>query len=59
MSLCIICHFETERDDVVVATLAGGCICLGCFARETDTARAMPKALRRELRAALAAIGAA
>ena len=54
MSLCIICRFETELDDVVVAPVTGGCICLGCFGRETGSARPLPTALRRQLIALLA-----
>ena len=54
MSLCIICRFETELDDVVVAAVTGGCICLRCFGRETGSARPMPKALRQQLSALLA-----
>ena len=34
----------------------GRCVCLRCFDRETGSARPMPKALRRALVAALAAI---
>ena len=54
MSLCIICHFETELDDVVAGQAAGGCSCLRCFERETGSARPLPKALRRQLVALLA-----
>jgi hypothetical protein len=46
---CVICHFATECDDVVVATVTGGCVCLRCYARETATELVMPKALRRDL----------
>lgn len=54
MTTCIICHFETELDDVVVSSTTGRCICLRCFARETGTERPMPKTLRREVSAMLA-----
>ena len=54
---CIICRFETELDDVAVAGgSAGRCVCLRCYSRETATARPMPKALRREIINALAAM---
>jgi hypothetical protein len=53
MTTCTICRFETELDDVAVP-MSGSCICLRCFGRETGSARPMPKALRRELIAALA-----
>ena len=53
MWTCAICRFETEMDDVVVATATGQCVCLRCYGRETGSARPMPKALRRELGAVL------
>jgi len=56
---CIICHFETELDDIVVAGAGGQCICLRCYARETNSERPMPKELRREIIAALATLEAA
>ena len=54
--ICIICHFEADLDDSVVSTGSGRCICLRCYLRETGTARPMPKALRREVSAVLAAL---
>ena len=59
MYRCRICHFETELDDVVVATAHGTCLCLRCYGRETDSARPMPTALQRSLSAALAAVESA
>ena len=56
MPTCTICHFATELDDVVVATVTGQCICLRCFSRETGSGHPMPKALQREVVAALAAL---
>ena len=56
MSTCILCRFATELDDIVVERATGGCICLRCFGRETGSARPLPKALRRAVSAALAAI---
>jgi hypothetical protein len=56
MTTCSICRFETELDDVVVAREGGHCICLRCFTHETESDRPMPKALRRELIAVLAAL---
>ena len=55
MWTCAICRFETELDDVVLNRGDGSCICLRCFGRETGSARPMPKALRRDLLAALVA----
>jgi recombinational DNA repair protein (RecF pathway) len=54
MYRCVICRFETELDDVIAPTASGRCVCLRCFARETDTLRPMPRALQRALSALLA-----
>ena len=54
MWTCTICRFATELDDAVVTTTHGSCICLRCFDRETNQSKPMPKALRRQLIAALA-----
>ena len=56
MYICVICRFEAELDDVIAPTASGRCVCLRCFARETETARPMPKGLRRELVAVLSTI---
>jgi hypothetical protein len=56
MQRCRICRFETELDDVVLASAHGSCICLRCYGRATDSARPMPSALRRSLATALAAL---
>ena len=55
MFTCRICRFDAELDDVAVRTAGPHCICIRCFARETGFARPMPKALRRQVIAALAA----
>jgi hypothetical protein len=55
MRTCRICRFETEMDDVVLALPSGACVCLRCYDRETNSARPMPKALRRAVIDALAA----
>ena len=54
MYTCQLCRFETHLDDVALRRGDAGCICLGCFTRETGTARRLPRALRRDLIAALA-----
>ena len=54
MFTCIICHFETELDDVVTSGATGRCVCLRCFGRETGSTQSMPWALRRMLSAVLA-----
>jgi hypothetical protein len=54
---CIICRFEHELDDVAVMASTGDqCICVRCFVRETDSAKPMPKELRRQLTAVLTEI---
>lgn len=56
MRTCRICCYETELDDVALSHPGGQCICLRCYGRETGSNRQMPKQLRRELSAFLAAI---
>ncbi len=55
MHMCRICRFETALDDVALAFADGSCACLRCYARETGSTLPMPKTLRRQLQAALAA----
>ena len=55
MHTCRICHFDSPLDDVAVRGPAGRCVCLRCFARETGTARPMPRTLRHELAVVLTA----
>ena len=45
----------TELDDAMVPTADGRCICLRCFAHETESDLTMPDHLRGELIAALSA----
>jgi hypothetical protein len=59
MRSCILCHFDTELDDVALTLAASGIICQRCFDRETASQRPMPKALRRQLEATLALVDAA
>ena len=59
MFICTICRLDTELDDVVLRRSNGEGICLRCYARETESARPMPKPLQRELIALLDAIQAA
>jgi hypothetical protein len=56
MMTCTICHFDTVLDDIVLSRADGQCVCLSCFGRETGSSRPMPKALRRELSAALSSL---
>ena len=55
MLTCTICRFPTHEDDVVVHFGCSQCICLACYQRETGSACPMPRRLRRELSAVLAA----
>jgi len=59
MYSCIICHFDTELDDVAVPGGARSCVCLRCYSRETRSERPMPRRLRQDLIATLAGIGVA
>jgi hypothetical protein len=56
MFTCLICRFDTELDDVAVPGTGAHCICIRCFARETSTAVRMPKGLRNQVLATLAAV---
>ncbi len=58
MYTCVICRFETELDDVIAPVASGRCVCLRCYVRETQTALSMPKALRQDVSATLASVGA-
>ncbi len=55
MYRCLICHFNVELDDAIAATRRGTCICVRCFARETNSEQAVSPALRRDVEDALAA----
>ena len=59
MNTCVICRFQVELDDAVTPTAGSYCVCLRCFARETDTVRAMPKDFPCEIMAVLTAAGTA
>jgi hypothetical protein len=59
MHRCYLCHFATEQDDIVLRFASGACLCLRCYGREIDSTRPMPKALRRDVIAALAPVDAA
>ena len=54
MFTCVICRFDTELDDVATRVRSDRCICLRCYARETDSAKPMSKILRRQIVSALA-----
>jgi hypothetical protein len=55
MYRCLVCRFEVELDDAIAPTRRGTCICVRCYARETNDEHRVPPSLRRELEAALAA----
>jgi hypothetical protein len=56
MATCIICHFATEMDDIVLSKGNGRCVCLRCFAQQTGSYLPMPKNLRHQLADALAEV---
>jgi hypothetical protein len=50
MFTCILSRFANELDDVAMMKSGGErCICVLCFARETDNAAPMSKELRRQI----------
>lgn len=59
MTRCVLCRLETVLDDAVLQHDATTCVCLRCYARRTNIARPMPKALRRALTAVINAVEAA
>ncbi len=56
MHTCIICHFPTELDDVVIPTAGGRCLCLRCYSRVTGSERSIPRALRHAISTVLVAV---
>ena len=55
MYTCQLCRFDTHLDDVALPRGDAACVCLACYGRATGSALRMPKDLRRQLQAALAA----
>ena len=52
MFSCIICRFAVPLDDVELRRGdAGLCVCVRCYATETDSYAPMPKDLRRDVSA--------
>ena len=51
---CVICHFETELDDVALKLSTGRCVCLSCMRRDMSEDARMTKTLRREVEDGLA-----
>lgn len=49
MLRCMVCSFETYLDDVVLRVGEARCVCLRCYARETETELWMPRWLQRQL----------
>ena len=56
MYTCQLCRFEATLDDVALRRGDAACVCLACYGRATGSALPMPKALRRHLARALAAL---
>ena len=59
MTTCIICHFATELDDMVLMSIDGRGVCLRCYERETGSELRMPKALRLAVMQTLESLEAA
>lgn len=53
----VICRFPAELDDVIAPTAAGRCVCLRCYARETDSIRHLSKSMLLDVGDALGAAG--
>jgi hypothetical protein len=49
MAIRSICRFETERDDIVLTSVTGHCLCLRCYKRTTGDTLPMSHLLRRVL----------
>ncbi len=49
MYQCVICKFEVQLDDAVAPTPGGHCVCVRCFARETESEHPMDKSLRQSI----------
>ncbi len=45
---CIICATDVVMDEVEMEVAEGRCICLRCWARETDTGKPLSRRLRLE-----------
>jgi hypothetical protein len=56
MCMCEICHFSVDLDDIALRRLSGWCVCLRCYLREAEVNHPLPKALRQEIEACLAAL---
>ncbi len=54
MYQCVICRFDVQLDDAVAPTAGGHCVCLRCFARETESERPMDKDFRQSILVVLA-----
>lgn len=48
MWTCRLCRFEVSLDDVALKFTSGMVICVTCFARETQTEKPMPPAVKRD-----------
>jgi hypothetical protein len=57
MYLCVICRFPAELDDVIAPTSTGRCVCLRCYARETESTRHLSKSMLLDVCDALGAAG--
>jgi hypothetical protein len=51
---CVICRFAVELDDAVVPTSNGTCICVRCFARESESEKPVDRTLKASIETVLA-----
>ena len=58
MVTCRLCGFESVPDDTWMDFHDGHGLCLRCFARETETAKAMPRELRADVERTLYGVDA-
>ena len=56
MWTCVICRFEVNLDDAVAPTQSNHCVCLRCYARETESARSISNELRSQLNSLLSVV---
>ncbi len=54
-TVCRLCKYPAEPDDVALGLAAGRYICLRCYTRELGLTRSVPRRLRLEIEDALAA----
>jgi hypothetical protein len=56
MSVCVMCRFPVELDDVTRPAAVSRCICFRCYREAADSVLHFPKRLREELELCLQAV---